>query len=65
AIHRGERRVLQSVVIPHERDEKPQFAPFDAADLRNQSHHALHKLSLKHKSEPPILIATSGIPGSG
>lgn len=33
AIHRGERRVLQSVVIQIEGDEKREFARFDAADL--------------------------------
>ena len=32
AIHRGERRVLQSVVIQIEGDEKREFARFDAAD---------------------------------
>ncbi|MEG5418182.1 Na(+)-translocating NADH-quinone reductase subunit A [Enterobacter hormaechei] len=38
AIHRGERRVLQSVVIQIEGDEKREFARFDAADLASLSH---------------------------
>ncbi|WP_171854162.1 Na(+)-translocating NADH-quinone reductase subunit A [Enterobacter hormaechei] len=38
AIHRGERRVLQSVVIQIEGDEKREFARFDAADLAALSH---------------------------
>ncbi|SAC46999.1 NADH:ubiquinone oxidoreductase%2C Na(+)-translocating%2C A subunit [Enterobacter hormaechei] len=38
AIHRGERRVLQSVVIQIEGDEKREFARFDAADLATLSH---------------------------
>ena len=38
AIHRGERRVLQSVVIQIEGDEKRDFARFDAADLATLSH---------------------------
>ncbi|VAC97901.1 Na(+)-translocating NADH-quinone reductase subunit A [Enterobacter hormaechei] len=38
AIHRGERRVLQSVVIQIEDDEKREFARFDAADLATLSH---------------------------
>ena len=40
AIHRGERRVLQSVVIQIEGDEKREFARFDAADLATLSHDA-------------------------
>ncbi|MBW9414670.1 Na(+)-translocating NADH-quinone reductase subunit A [Enterobacter hormaechei] len=38
AIHRGESRVLQSVVIQIEGDEKREFARFDAADLATLSH---------------------------
>ncbi|EMJ6431190.1 Na(+)-translocating NADH-quinone reductase subunit A [Enterobacter hormaechei] len=38
AIHRGERRVLQSVVIQIEGDEKREFARFNAADLATLSH---------------------------
>ncbi|EHN8865434.1 Na(+)-translocating NADH-quinone reductase subunit A [Enterobacter hormaechei] len=38
AIHRGERRVLQSVVIQIEGDEKREFVRFDAADLATLSH---------------------------
>lgn len=38
AIHRGERRVLQSVVIQIEGDEKREFARFDAVDLATLSH---------------------------
>ena len=38
AIHRGERRVLHSVVIQIEGDEKREFARFDAADLATLSH---------------------------
>ncbi|WP_407211268.1 Na(+)-translocating NADH-quinone reductase subunit A [Enterobacter hormaechei] len=38
AIYRGERRVLQSVVIQIEGDEKREFARFDAADLATLSH---------------------------
>ncbi|HHT4597230.1 ubiquinone oxidoreductase, Na(+)-translocating, A subunit [Enterobacter hormaechei] len=38
AIHCGERRVLQSVVIQIEGDEKREFARFDAADLATLSH---------------------------
>lgn len=38
AIHRGERRVLQSVVIQIEGDEKREFARFDAAELATLSH---------------------------
>ncbi|HBL5506830.1 TPA: Na(+)-translocating NADH-quinone reductase subunit A [Enterobacter hormaechei] len=38
AIHRGKRRVLQSVVIQIEGDEKREFARFDAADLATLSH---------------------------
>ena len=38
AIHRGERRVLQSVVIQIEGDEKREFTRFDAADLATLSH---------------------------
>ena len=38
AIHRGERRALQSVVIQIEGDEKREFARFDAADLATLSH---------------------------
>ncbi|QQA68110.1 Na(+)-translocating NADH-quinone reductase subunit A [Enterobacter hormaechei] len=38
AIHRGERRVLQSVVIQIEGDVKREFARFDAADLATLSH---------------------------
>ncbi|HHA2013118.1 TPA: Na(+)-translocating NADH-quinone reductase subunit A [Enterobacter hormaechei subsp. hoffmannii] len=41
AIHRGERRVLQSVVIQIEGDEKREFARFDAADLASLSHDAV------------------------
>ncbi|HAV1914936.1 TPA: Na(+)-translocating NADH-quinone reductase subunit A [Enterobacter hormaechei subsp. steigerwaltii] len=41
AIHRGERRVLQSVVIRIEGDEKREFARFDAADLATLSHVAV------------------------
>ncbi|EQB1484674.1 Na(+)-translocating NADH-quinone reductase subunit A [Enterobacter hormaechei] len=41
AIHRGERRVLQSVVIRIEGDEKREFARFDAADLATLSHDAV------------------------
>ncbi|MEM0702849.1 Na(+)-translocating NADH-quinone reductase subunit A [Enterobacter quasihormaechei] len=41
AIHRGERRVLQSVVIHIEGDEKREFARFDAADLATLSHDAV------------------------
>lgn len=41
AIHRGERRVLQSVVIQIEGDEKREFASFDAADLATLSHDAV------------------------
>ncbi|KKJ29494.1 Na(+)-translocating NADH-quinone reductase subunit A [Enterobacter hormaechei] len=41
AIHRGERRVLQSVVIQIEGDEKREFAHFDAADLATLSHDAV------------------------
>ncbi|MDH1125674.1 Na(+)-translocating NADH-quinone reductase subunit A [Enterobacter sp. GD03975] len=41
AIHRGERRVLQSVVIQIEGDEKREFARFDAADLATLSHDAV------------------------
>ncbi|CAM6621174.1 Na(+)-translocating NADH-quinone reductase subunit A [Enterobacter intestinihominis] len=41
AIHRGERRVLQSVVIQIEGDEKRDFARFDAADLATLSHDAV------------------------
>ncbi|EPC0970391.1 Na(+)-translocating NADH-quinone reductase subunit A [Enterobacter hormaechei] len=41
AIHRGERRVLQSVVIQIEGDEKREFARFDAADLVTLSHDAV------------------------
>ncbi|EKK5501671.1 Na(+)-translocating NADH-quinone reductase subunit A [Enterobacter hormaechei] len=40
-IHRGERRVLQSVVIQIEGDEKREFARFDAADLATLSHDAV------------------------
>ncbi|CBK85989.1 TPA: Na(+)-translocating NADH-quinone reductase subunit A [Enterobacter hormaechei] len=40
-IHRGERRVLQSVVIQIEGDEKREFARFDAADLVTLSHDAV------------------------
>ena len=41
AIHRGERRVLQSVVIQIEGDEEREFARFDAADLATLSHDAV------------------------
>ena len=41
AIHRGERRVLQSVVIQIEGDEKREFARFDAADLATLGHDAV------------------------
>lgn len=41
AIHRGERRVLQSVIIQIEGDEKREFARFDAADLATLSHDAV------------------------
>lgn len=41
AIHRGERRVLQSVVIQIEGDEKREFARFDAPDLATLSHDAV------------------------
>ncbi|MBG0691031.1 Na(+)-translocating NADH-quinone reductase subunit A [Enterobacter hormaechei] len=41
AIHRGERRVLQSVVNQIEGDEKREFARFDAADLATLSHDAV------------------------
>ena len=41
AIHRGERRVLQSVVIQIEGDEKREFARFDDADLATLSHDAV------------------------
>ena len=41
AIHRGERRVLQSVVIQIEGDEKREFARFDSADLATLSHDAV------------------------
>ncbi|HDS4251749.1 TPA: Na(+)-translocating NADH-quinone reductase subunit A [Enterobacter hormaechei subsp. steigerwaltii] len=41
AIHRGERHVLQSVVIQIEGDEKREFARFDAADLATLSHDAV------------------------
>ena len=41
AIHRGESRVLQSVVIQIEGDEKREFARFDAADLATLSHDAV------------------------
>lgn len=41
AIHRGERRILQSVVIRIEGDEKREFARFDAADLATLSHDAV------------------------
>ncbi|ELC6296719.1 Na(+)-translocating NADH-quinone reductase subunit A [Enterobacter hormaechei] len=41
AIHRGERRVLQAVVIQIEGDEKREFARFDAADLATLSHDAV------------------------
>lgn len=41
AIHRGERRVLQSVVIQIEGDEKREFTRFDAADLATLSHDAV------------------------
>ncbi|AOP98825.1 Na(+)-translocating NADH-quinone reductase subunit A [Enterobacter hormaechei] len=41
AIHRGERRVLQSVVIQIEGDEKREFTRFDAADLASLSHDAV------------------------
>lgn len=41
AIHRGDRRVLQSVVIQIEGDEKREFARFDAADLATLSHDAV------------------------
>ncbi|HCT8911132.1 TPA: Na(+)-translocating NADH-quinone reductase subunit A [Enterobacter hormaechei] len=41
AIHRGERRVLQSVVIQIEGDEKREFERFDAADLATLSHDAV------------------------
>ncbi|MGM3312250.1 Na(+)-translocating NADH-quinone reductase subunit A, partial [Enterobacter hormaechei subsp. steigerwaltii] len=41
AIHRGERRVLQSVVIQIEGDEKREFARFDAADLATLNHDAV------------------------
>ncbi|HDS5369498.1 TPA: Na(+)-translocating NADH-quinone reductase subunit A [Enterobacter hormaechei subsp. steigerwaltii] len=41
AIHRGERRFLQSVVIQIEGDEKREFARFDAADLATLSHDAV------------------------
>ena len=41
AIHRGERRVLQSVVIQIEGDEKREFARFDAADLATLSRDAV------------------------
>lgn len=41
AIHRGERRVLQSVVIQIEGDEKREFSRFDAADLATLSHDAV------------------------
>ena len=41
AIHRGERRVLQSVGIQIEGDEKREFARFDAADLATLSHDAV------------------------
>lgn len=41
AIHRGERRVLQSVVIQIEGDEKREFARFEAADLATLSHDAV------------------------
>ncbi|EPS5534804.1 Na(+)-translocating NADH-quinone reductase subunit A [Enterobacter hormaechei] len=40
-IHRGERRVLQSVVIQIEGDEKREFARFYAADLATLSHDAV------------------------
>ena len=41
AIHRGERRVLQSVVIQIEGDEKREFARFDDADLATLSREAV------------------------
>ncbi|MDN4981352.1 Na(+)-translocating NADH-quinone reductase subunit A [Enterobacter hormaechei] len=41
AIHRGERRVLQSVVIQIEGDEKREFARFDAANLATLSRDAV------------------------
>ncbi|MEA1204497.1 Na(+)-translocating NADH-quinone reductase subunit A [Enterobacter hormaechei] len=41
AIHRGERRVLQSVVIQIEGDEKREFARVDAADLATLSRDAV------------------------
>ena len=41
AIHRGERRGLQSVVIQIEGDEKREFTRFDAADLASLSHDAV------------------------
>ncbi|HHA1208983.1 TPA: Na(+)-translocating NADH-quinone reductase subunit A [Enterobacter hormaechei subsp. xiangfangensis] len=41
AIHRGERRVLQSVVIQIEGEEKREFARFDAADLATLSRDAV------------------------
>ncbi|CZX87692.1 Na(+)-translocating NADH-quinone reductase subunit A [Enterobacter hormaechei subsp. steigerwaltii] len=41
AIHRGERRVLQLVVIQIEGDEKREFARFDAADLATLSRDAV------------------------
>lgn len=47
AIHRGERRVLQSVVIQIEGDEKREFARFDAADLATLSRDAVQKQLLE------------------
>ncbi|HBI6864514.1 TPA: Na(+)-translocating NADH-quinone reductase subunit A [Enterobacter cloacae] len=41
AIHRGERRVLQSVVIQIEGDEKREFAHYDEADLATLSREAV------------------------
>jgi len=41
AIHRGERRVLQSVVIQIEGDEKREVARFEAAELATLSHDAV------------------------
>ncbi|MCF2193368.1 Na(+)-translocating NADH-quinone reductase subunit A [Enterobacter hormaechei] len=47
AIHRGERRVLQSVVIQIEGDEKREFARFDAADLATLSHDVVQRQLLE------------------
>ncbi len=41
AIHRGERRVLQSVVIRLEGDEQREFARFDVADLATLNREAV------------------------